>query len=67
LKALEETANHYSVSMATIAIAWLAARSSISAPIASATNLEQLKELMRSAEIKLDAVFMEKINTASSY
>ena len=67
LNALEETANHYSVSMATIAIAWLASRPSITAPIASATNLEQLKELMKSAEIKLDSILLEKLNTASSY
>jgi len=67
LKALEETANHYNVGMATIAIAWLAAQPSIAAPIASATNLDQLKELMKSAEVKLDAVFIEKLNVASSY
>jgi aryl-alcohol dehydrogenase-like predicted oxidoreductase len=67
LKALEETANHYSVSMSTIAIAWLATRPSITAPIASATNLDQLKELMKSTEIKLDSVFLGKLNTASSY
>jgi aryl-alcohol dehydrogenase-like predicted oxidoreductase len=67
LKALEETANHYNVNMATIAIAWLATRSSITAPIASATNLVQLKELMKSTEIKLESVFIEKLNTASSY
>jgi aryl-alcohol dehydrogenase-like predicted oxidoreductase len=67
LEALEETANHYSVGMATIAISWLAARESITAPIASATNPEQLKELMKSAEIKPDSVFMERLNNASSY
>ena len=67
LEALEETANHYSTAMATIAIAWLATRPSVTAPITSATSLEQLKELMKSAEIKLDSEFVEKLDSASSY
>ncbi len=67
LKALEEVANHYSVGMATIAIAWLAARSSITAPIASATNPEQLKELMMSTKIDMDDTSIQKLNDASSY
>ena len=36
-------------------MAWLIARPSVTAPIASATNLDQLAELLKSAEIKLDA------------
>ena len=42
LKALDEVAVRYEAKPGQIAMAWLIARPSVTAPIASATNLEQL-------------------------
>ena len=55
LKALDEVAARYEAKPGQIALAWLIARPSVTAPIASATNLEQLAELVEAAEIELDA------------
>src|ERR1700722_3523519 len=65
LKALDEVAKRYEAKPGQIAIAWLIARPSVTAPIASATNLEQLAELVEAAEIELDAESIEKIDAAS--
>ena len=55
LKALDEVAQRYEAKPGQIALAWLIARPSVSAPIASATDMEQLAELVEAAEIELDA------------
>jgi aryl-alcohol dehydrogenase-like predicted oxidoreductase len=65
LKALDEVAARYNAKPGQIAIAWLIARPSVTAPIASPTNLEQLDELMKSVEIKLDAAAIQQIDEAS--
>jgi|GEM_PF-4317212 len=39
-----------------LAIAWLSARSSITAPIVSAKKIEQLNEIIKAVELKLDEV-----------
>jgi aryl-alcohol dehydrogenase-like predicted oxidoreductase len=54
LSALDEVSAKYQTSPATIALAWLMTRPAITAPIASATNVEQLKDLLKATEIKLD-------------
>jgi aryl-alcohol dehydrogenase-like predicted oxidoreductase len=65
LKALDDVAKRYSASPVQVAMAWLIARPSVTAPIASATNLDQLAELLKSAEIKLDAAAIQQIDAAS--
>ncbi|MFL5281395.1 MAG: aldo/keto reductase [Rhodopila sp.] len=65
LKALDEVAKRYDARPGQIAIAWLIARPSITAPIASATTLEQLAELVEAAEIDLDPDSIQKIDDAS--
>ncbi|MGD0103470.1 MAG: aldo/keto reductase [Rhodopila sp.] len=65
LAALDEVAERYEAKPGQIALAWLIARPSVTAPIASATNLEQLAELVEAAEIELDAESIEKIDAAS--
>jgi aryl-alcohol dehydrogenase-like predicted oxidoreductase len=65
IKALDEVATQYNAKPGQIALAWLIARPSVTAPIASATNLEQLAELAAAAEIKLDADSIKKIDIAS--
>jgi len=66
LDALDEVAMQYNVVPATIALAWLIARPSITAPIASATKTEQLTDLIKATQITLDAASIEKIDKASS-
>jgi aryl-alcohol dehydrogenase-like predicted oxidoreductase len=65
LKALDEVAARYEAKPGQIALAWLIARPSVTAPIASATNLEQLAELVEAAEIELDADSIALIDAAS--
>jgi aryl-alcohol dehydrogenase-like predicted oxidoreductase len=66
LKALDEVAEQYQTDVASIAIAWLIARPGITAPIASATDLQQLKTLIKAAAIRLDNAAIDKLNQASS-
>jgi aryl-alcohol dehydrogenase-like predicted oxidoreductase len=62
LDALDEITKQYSVKPASIALAWLIARPSVTAPIASATTLEQLEDLFRAVELDLDQAAIEKLN-----
>ena len=65
LNALDEVAKRASATPARVALAWLMARPSITAPIASATNLDQFKELVAATELRLDAESIEILNRAS--
>ena len=55
LDRIEEVAGRHGATMAQVAIAWLMARPSVSAPIASATRLDQLGDILKSVELKLTA------------
>ena len=66
LDALDEVAKQHNATPAQIALAWLMARPSVTAPIASATSLEQLDELMAAAELKLDQESITRLNHASA-
>jgi aryl-alcohol dehydrogenase-like predicted oxidoreductase len=65
LQALDEVAAAYKSKPAKVALAWLIARPSVTAPIASATSLEQLKDLVEATDLKLDSASIEKLNQAS--
>ena len=65
IKALDEVAAQYEAKPGQIAIAWLIARPSVTAPIASVTTLEQVGELAEAAEIELDAESIAKLDAAS--
>jgi len=65
IAALDDVAKRYNAKPVQIALAWLIARPSVTAPIASATNLDQLKELLGAADIKLDAAAIQQIDAAS--
>ena len=67
LSALEKGAQHLKATQAQVALAWLMARSSITAPIASATSLEQLKELLPATSLHLDSSALSMLDEASSY
>jgi aryl-alcohol dehydrogenase-like predicted oxidoreductase len=62
LDALDEVSAKYKVSPAAIALAWLMTRPAVAAPIASATTIDQLKDLMKAAEIKLDPESIRKLS-----
>ncbi|MBN8550519.1 MAG: aldo/keto reductase [Deltaproteobacteria bacterium] len=65
LAALDEVSKAHDCAPASIALAWLMQRSSITAPIASATSLSQLSELTRAAHLKLSADELILLNRAS--
>ena len=48
-----------------MALAWLIARPSVTAPIASATSLEQLQDLVKATELKLGKQDIDALNAAS--
>lgn len=62
LDALDQVAKRYDSTPARVALAWLIARPSITAPIASATNLEQLNDLVESTRLNLDSAAIETLN-----
>lgn len=49
-----------------MALAWLMARPSITAPIASATNPAQLEDLLAGARLKLNREAIALLDTASA-
>ena len=65
LAALDTVAAQVGAKPGQVALAWMIARPSITAPIASATNPEQLAELMAAPAIKLDAEAIALIDGAS--
>jgi aryl-alcohol dehydrogenase-like predicted oxidoreductase len=66
LNALDQVAKKYSATPARVSLAWLLARPSITAPIVSATSIEQLNDLIACVELKLDRASMELLNQASA-
>jgi aryl-alcohol dehydrogenase-like predicted oxidoreductase len=66
IAALDEVARNVDATQAQVAIAWLIAHPSITAPIASATRLSQLGELITAAELKLRDSDIALLNKASA-
>ena len=54
LEKLDQIANAKAVSVASIALAWLRAQPTVVAPIASATKLEQIREIMPIVELSAE-------------
>ncbi len=67
LDALDQVAERFDSTLAAVSLAWVMARPGIIAPIASATNLNQLNDFVKAANLKLDPVSIEQLNKASSY
>lgn len=67
LAALDKVAGQYQVTQAQTALAWLLAQPGVTAPIASATNLDQLQDLVGAAELELDEAAVELLDEASAY
>jgi aryl-alcohol dehydrogenase-like predicted oxidoreductase len=67
LAALDEVARQHELTPVKVALAWLIAQPSITAPIASATSLEQLQMLIDATDVELDRSAMDQLNAASAY
>jgi aryl-alcohol dehydrogenase-like predicted oxidoreductase len=67
LAALDEIAKQYNATPAQVSLAWLLAKPVITAPIASATSVKQLDELLGATHLGLDAAAVQKLDQASAY
>jgi aryl-alcohol dehydrogenase-like predicted oxidoreductase len=66
LKALDDVSARLNARPAQVALAWLIARPSITAPIASATTTEQLEDLVAATRLKLDPDAVKTLDRASA-
>ena len=66
LAALDQVAQKLGSSPAQVSLAWLIARPGITAPIASATSIDQLNQLIAAANLQLDPPSIALLNEASS-
>ncbi len=67
LKVLDLEAVNYNCTPASIAVAWLLTRPAIGAPIASATSLAQLNEIMNAVKLNLSIDAIENLNKVSAW
>jgi aryl-alcohol dehydrogenase-like predicted oxidoreductase len=67
LAALDEVAANHKTSPASVAIAWLIARPSVTAPIASATSIAQLQDLVQAVQLQLGDEAITLLNNASAW
>ncbi len=67
LAALDEVSSQTGAKQAAVALAWLAAQPNITAPIASATSVQQLEELATASTLELTPAQREALTTASAY
>ncbi|MGA8029540.1 MAG: aldo/keto reductase, partial [Bryobacteraceae bacterium] len=67
LDALDRVAREYDSTPAKVSLAWLIARPSITAPIASATTLDQLNDLIDATNLNLGQTAIEQLNDASAF
>jgi len=66
LGALDAVAAQHDAQPAEVALAWLMSREGVTAPIASATSIEQLESLIRATRLSLSGDDMQKLNAASA-
>ncbi|MBC5781884.1 aldo/keto reductase [Ramlibacter sp. USB13] len=66
LAALDQAAKETGCTPGQVAIAWLLAQPAVTSPIASATSLAQLQELVQAAQLRLPAETLRKLDAASA-
>jgi aryl-alcohol dehydrogenase-like predicted oxidoreductase len=66
LAALDDVSRRYKSTPARVALAWLMARPSVTAPIASATTIEQFDDLIEATRLQLDRPAIESLDQASA-
>jgi len=67
LAALDAVSARVGATQGQVALAWQIAQPGIAAPIASATSIGQLNELVAAATLKLDDASLRELTTASAY
>ena len=67
LAALDKIAARHKAKPAEVALAWVIARPAVTAPIASATSVEQTESLIRATEFTLSEADMAALTEASAY
>jgi len=67
VEALQQLANEHKSTPAQVAIAWLIARPSVTAPIASATTIAQLDDLIAAAQLELSTANIAELNRVSQF
>jgi aryl-alcohol dehydrogenase-like predicted oxidoreductase len=67
LSALDGVAKNAGATPAQVALAWLIAQPTITAPLVSATSVTQWKELLPAANLKLTAEELSTLQTASNF
>ncbi len=65
LEALDRVSKEHRSNPTQVSLAWLMQQPTITAPIASATSLAQMKDLTAACELKLDGPSVELLNRAS--
>ena len=66
LAAMDDVADESGASLAQIALAWLMAQPGVTAPIASATSVEQLLDLLPAMTLTLDAHQLDRLTAAGA-
>lgn len=66
LKALKQVSEETGAAQASVALAWLLAQPTVTAPIASATSTEQTEALFAAVDLKLSAEQVKALTEASS-
>lgn len=66
LAALDRAAQATGATPGQVAIAWVMARPGVASPIASATSLAQLRELVQAAQLKLPPELVRELDAASA-
>jgi len=66
LNALDAVAIELKATPAQVALAWIMARKSVTAPIASATSVAQVQELVSAMSLQLKSATVDKLNEAST-
>ena len=67
LAALDAVAARKGAIPAQVALAWLMARPGLTAPIASATKVEQVREIVKATSLQLDQADIAELDKASAY
>ncbi len=66
LAALDMAGARYGAEPAAVALAWMMAKSAVTAPIVSATSVKQLEGLLAAIRLSLDAEAIRELNEASN-
>ncbi|MBR8832736.1 MAG: aldo/keto reductase [Stigonema ocellatum SAG 48.90 = DSM 106950] len=66
LKAIDQVAKTYNSTPTQVSLAWLIANPTITAPIVSATRVEQLNDIIKAVNLKLDQDAIDLLSKASS-